>query len=277
VVRGLRATIVGRTIARIHTSAPKASLVVSLSLPKGGLEKNLPHHTVSAVDRRGKNILIRLSGDLTLWVHLKMTGRFLYIDKAQPLDKHDLVVCDFTPDGHADNMHLRFNDYRRFGRLRLFPDHELVTQPGLADLGPEPLDIAADDFVLLCQRRNRMLKAALLDQRFLAGLGNIYADEALFASRLHPKRLTQSISRRKLAELHGHIQRLLRQSIRLMGTSVRTYSAVNGAPGAFQKRLLAYDHEGDPCGRCGMKIVRERIGARSAHYCPRCQKPGTKD
>jgi formamidopyrimidine-DNA glycosylase len=274
VVRGLRATIVGRTFARVHTSAPTASIVVSPSLPKGGLEKNLPDRAVLGVDRRGKNILIRLSGDLTLWVHLKMTGRFLYVDISQPLDKHDLAVFDFRPDEHTGSLHLRFNDYRRFGRLRLFPNHELMWQPGLVDLGPEPLEIAVDDFVALCRKRDRMIKAALLDQRFLAGLGNIYADEALHASRIHPKRLTQSLSRRKLIDLHAHIQRLLKHAIRLMGTSVRTYSAVNGSPGAFQKKLLVYGHEGHPCGRCGTKIVREMIGSRSAHYCPRCQKPG---
>jgi formamidopyrimidine-DNA glycosylase len=147
-------------------------------------------------------------------------------------------------------------------------------QPGLVDLGPEPLEIAVDDFVALCRKGDRMIKAALLDQRFLAGLGNIYADEALHASRIHPKRLTQSLSRRKLIDLHAHIQRLLKHAIRLMGTSVRTYSAVNGSSGAFQKKLLVYDHEGKPCRRCGTKIVREKIGSRSAHYCPRCQKPG---
>jgi formamidopyrimidine-DNA glycosylase len=272
VVRGLRATLIGRTFARVQTYAPAASLLVSPSLPGGGLEKNLPGRAVLAVDRRGKNILMRLSGDVTLWVHLKMTGRFLYVQSSEPLDKHDLVVFDFGPDKTVDGCHLRFNDYRRFGRLRLFPDQELDNQPGLAELGPEPLEISAEDFVALCRKRNRMIKAALLDQRFLAGVGNIYADEALYASRLHPQRLTKSISQTKLFELHGHIQRLLRHAIRLLGTSVRTYSSVNGAPGGFQKKLLAYDREGQPCRRCGAQIVREKIGSRSAHYCPRCQK-----
>jgi formamidopyrimidine-DNA glycosylase len=117
-----------------------------------------------------------------------------------------------------------------------------------------------------------MIKPALLDQTFIAGLGNIYADESLHAARIHPRRITSSISGRKLTELHGHIQRLLKLAIRNMGTSVDSYSGVNGQPGSFQKYLKAYGREGDPCQFCGRKIVREKIGARSAHFCPRCQR-----
>ena len=117
-----------------------------------------------------------------------------------------------------------------------------------------------------------MIKPALLDQSFIAGLGNIYADESLYSSRIHPRRLTSSLSRRKLVELHGHIRRLLKKSIRLMGTTVDSYSGVNGQRGSFQKYLEAYGREGQPCGFCGRDIVREKIGSRSAHYCPRCQR-----
>ena len=127
---------------------------------------------------------------------------------------------------------------------------------------------------MLCHRTKRMIKPALLDQSFLAGIGNIYADEALYAARIHPKRLTTSISRKKLIELHGHIQRLLKKAIRSMGTSVDSYIGVNGEGGSFQKYLKVYDREGQKCERCGATIVREKIGSRSAHYCPRCQRAG---
>ncbi|MFH1374330.1 MAG: zinc finger domain-containing protein, partial [bacterium] len=122
------------------------------------------------------------------------------------------------------------------------------------------------------RKSHRMIKPALLDQAFLAGLGNIYADESLYLARIHPRRLTSSISRRKLTELHGHIQGILKKAIRLMGTSVDSYRGVNGRAGRFQNYLLAYGREGLPCGRCGTKIVREKIGSRSAHFCPRCQR-----
>lgn len=272
VVRGLRDLITGRTVSRVTQCAPPSSIVVSPAFGRRTFEAILRGRTIKSITRRGKNILIALSGDITLWAHLKMTGRFLHLDKRTPLDKHDLVSFDFASNGTDNSLHVRFNDYRRFGRLRVYPDHELWQQDGLRDLGPEPLEITAEDFVELCHRRSRQIKAALLDQSFVAGLGNIYADESLYYSRIHPKRLTDSISRRKLLELHGHIQYLLRLSIDSMGTSVNTYSGVNGKPGSFQSYLKAYNREGEPCERCGNGLTREKIGSRSAHYCRHCQR-----
>jgi len=274
IVRGLRATVGGRSSDRVTVRAPPRSIEVSRSFGGLSFADILAGRNIERVDRRGKNILIGLSGEITLWVHLKMTGHFFYVPPDKPVDKHDLVIFDFATDKAAsDNYHLRFNDYRRFGRLRLYPDSELWAQDGLRSLGPEPLDLPADNFVARCKGTSRMIKPALLDQTFIAGVGNIYADEALYASRIHPTRQTSSLSRRKLIELHGHIQRLLRMAIRLMGTSVDTYSGVNGQAGHFQKYLKAYDREGTSCERCGTLIVREKIGSRSAHYCPRCQRP----
>lgn len=274
VVRGLRGVMVGRTIRSVQTSAPPKSIELGRSFGTKKLGAALKGRTIREINRRGKNILIALTGDVTLWVHLKMTGRFRYVDRRLPRDKHDLVLFDFEPDPnyHDDHLQLRFNDYRRFGRLRLYADNELWQQKGLAELGPEPLEITADDFVALCLQHRRMIKPALLDQRFIAGLGNIYADETLYLSRLHPRRLTSSVSKPKLVELHGHIQKMLKRSIRLMGTTVDSYSGVNGRPGSFQNYLKVYGHDGQPCGKCGANIVREKIGSRSAHFCPRCQR-----
>ncbi len=197
-----------------------------------------------------------------------MTGNFFWVPAETPREKHDLVVLTFrdTP------MELRFNDYRRFGRLRLFRTDELWQQKGLKELGPEPLEISSDAFVELCVRRPRQIKQALLDQGFLAGVGNIYADESLYAAGIHPLRLTTGISKAKLAELHGHIQRLMKKAIRMMGTSVDNYAGVNGKAGRFQNYLKVYGNEGDDCERCGSHIKRMKIGSRSAHYCPKCQR-----
>ena len=186
---------------------------------------------------------------------------------------HDLVIFDFRSGSKSkDSLNLRFNDYRRFGRLRLYPNDELWEQSGLKSLGPEPLTLSADGFIALCAGKSRMIKPALLDQTFIAGLGNIYADETLYLSRLHPKRLISSVSNRKLVELHGHIRNILKFAIRNMGTSVDSFSSVNGQAGQFQKYLKAYGNEGEPCERCHAKIIREKIGSRSAHFCPRCQR-----
>jgi len=273
VVRGLRPLLEGRTFARVRSYAPPASIIVSTSLRRGGLERLLPGRTVESITRRGKNILIALSGDITLWIHLKMTGKLLALPSLTPRDKHDLVLFDLESDGsHSAADHLRFNDYRRFGRLRLFPNHELWQQDGLRELGPEPLEVSAADFVALCHTRTRMIKPALLDQSFIAGIGNIYADESLYLSRIHPTRLTSTVSKTKLQDLHRHIQAVLRRSIKMMGTTVISYAGVDGASGSFQRMLRVYGREGEPCGVCGAKIVRMKMGARSAHFCPRCQR-----
>jgi len=263
VARGLRHTIIGHTIRRVQIK-PTASIHPDqdrfASLLRGA--------TIVAVARRGKNILIHLSSDYTLWVHLKMTGHFYYLPQNHPTDKHDHLVFHFKDNQDT----LRFNDYRRFGRLRLYPTAAVMMQKGLAELGPEPLELAADDFVRLMGARRRMIKPALLDQTVLAGIGNIYADESLYLARIHPQRLTDSLSRPKAKELHGHIQAILRRAIRLMGTSVSTFTGVNGRPGRFQNCLRVYGREGEPCQRCGAAIIRRTIGSRSAHFCPRCQR-----
>jgi len=273
IVRGLRPILEKRTFARVRSYAPQSSVVVSRSLRKRKLETVLPGRSVKSINRRGKNILISLSGDLTLWVHLKMTGKFRIVETSAPRHKHDLVLFDLVPNGsHSEKDHIRFNDYRRFGRLRVYRNDELWQQPGLCDLGPEPLEISAEDFVKLCRSRTRMIKPALLDQSFIAGIGNIYADEALYLSRIHPVQLTSSVSPRKLVELHGHIQGLLQKSIRMMGTTVISFSGIYGRSGSFQNMLKVYGRETEPCENCGSKIVREKLGSRSAHYCPRCQR-----
>ena len=274
VVRGLRSILTGRTFARVSTRAPASSIEISPAFRKKKLDSILPGRTVEAVSRRGKNILIQLRENATLWVHLKMTGQFRYLDRNTASHKHDLVVFDFEPlDGFPADRQLRFNDTRRFGRLRLFPDNELWHRPGLADLGPEPLEITANEFIVRCRRRPRMLKPALLDQSFIAGIGNIYADESLHLARLHPQRVTRSVSTRKLERLHFHIQKLLKKAIRSMGTSIDSYRGVNGDPGSFQKYLTVYSRTGLPCQTCGTRISRITLATRSTHFCYRCQRP----
>ncbi len=270
VVRGLRDTIVGLTIDRVLMNAPPSTTEISSSFGQKSFSQILKNRSVQSIDRRGKNILISLSGDITLWAHLKMTGRFLWLPDDTPIAKHDLMSITFS--NKSCKHVLRFNDYRRFGRLRLYPNDELWQQKGLASLGPEPLEMPAVDFIALCHRRPRMIKPALMDQSFIVGVGNIYADESLHLSRLHPARPTTSVSKRKLIELHGHIQSLLKKAISLAGTSVDSYQGVNGKPGTFQNYLRAYGREGEDCLSCGRTMIRIKLGSRSACLCPRCQK-----
>ncbi len=263
VARSLRRTVVGRTIASVDIF--KTDRIYPA---KKRFIDILTGATFRDVRRRGKNLLIDLSNEYTLWVHLKMTGHFRLRPSSEPVEKHDHVVFHLADD----NEDLRFNDYRRFGRLRLYPTSEIMGRKGLADLGPEPLEISADEFVSLLKLSHRMIKPALLDQTFIAGIGNIYADESLFRARIHPRRQTDSLSKGKIKELHREMQGILRKAIRLMGTSVDTFTGLNGNPGGFQKYLLVYGREDEPCPRCGNTIRREKIGSRSAHFCLHCQR-----
>ncbi len=272
VVRGLRETVVGLTIDKVRTTAPAASIVVGESFKGKSFSTILNGKTIQDVTRRGKNILINLSENITLWSHLKMTGRFLYVSQKSPIQKHDLAIFDFKNNSKSGGNQLRFNDTRRFGRLRLYRTSEVKNQKGLKELGPEPLEISPDDFIKLFRSTQRMVKPALLDQYFIAGIGNIYADESLFYAKIHPRKLTNRISNEKLQDLYKHIKRILTKAINNMGTSVDSYQGVNGQPGSFQKYLKVYGNEGSPCHFCGHKIVREKIGSRSAHFCPRCQR-----
>ncbi len=263
VVRGLRTAIIGETLSRVTCRYPK----INLDNP-GNWRQSLKGQQFLTVRRRGKNILIDLSGGLTLWVHLKMTGHFYLADPAAPVGRHDLVLFELK----SQVRHLRYQDTRRFGRIRLFPTKTVMSQKGLADLGPEPLEIKRQDFLSLISRSRRMIKPALLDQRFLAGIGNIYADESLFRAKIHPRQLTCDISTRKINTLYDAMREILTTAIDNMGTTVDTYAGINGEFGGFQSYLQAYGREGEPCFRCGRLIQREVIGSRSSHFCPRCQK-----
>jgi formamidopyrimidine-DNA glycosylase len=263
VVRGLRRVVLRKTIDSVFFNSPKIDRAVAARW-----SREMAGRKIVDVKRRGKNILLYLSGDLVLWIHLKMTGHLYYRDRTTPPDKHDLMVIHIKNSRHE----LRFNDYRRFGNIRLLNKNLLAEQKGLKELGPEPLEISMEDFIYLFRRSKRMIKPALLDQSFLAGIGNIYADEALFLAQIHPRKITNRISEKKLGELYRTIQTLLKKAIAKMGTSVDSFAGVDGAPGGFQKYLQAYGREGQPCGRCGAKIRRIKIGSRSSHFCPKCQK-----
>jgi formamidopyrimidine-DNA glycosylase len=263
VVRSLRDTVQDKTIKSIRLDSPK----IDSDNPPGWLDILRGKRLIS-IRRRGKNILIDLSGNYTLWVHLKMTGHFYWLDDSHPIDRHDLMIISFKSEKNT----LRFNDYRRFGRVRLFKTDEISNQKGMAELGPEPLEINVNDFIALFKTRKRMIKPALLDQTFIAGLGNIYADEVLFSCRINPFKSTDKMSAKKLAELHRTVQSVLKKAIQFMGTTVDSFAGVNGKPGQYQKYLKIYGREGQPCDICGTKVRRVKIGSRSAHFCPRCQR-----
>ncbi|TCK71710.1 DNA-formamidopyrimidine glycosylase [Acidipila rosea] len=221
--------------------------------------------TIDRVHRVGKHIVFDLtpappaSGSLQWIVHLGMTGRLLVStpDTPVPAHTHALLTLD-------SGRELRFVDARRFGRLAL--QRTAFTGPGA-----EPLTISADDFVALFRGRKLAIKSALLNQRLLHGVGNIYADESLFRAGIRPTHIAGRLSRPRLQRLHTELRAVLRNAIALGGSSVSDYVDADGVRGFFQLEHRVYQRGGQPCLVCGTAIRRTVLGGRSTHWCPRCQ------
>ncbi len=223
---------------------------------------------VESVGRRGKYLLVHFERGLSLAFHLKMTGGFQFVPKGTRPDKQTRLVLTFrgpTPDLH-------FHDTRKFARLYALRSDVVGEFPAIAALGPEPLEVSLEDFARLIRRRKGRLKSLLLNQAFLAGIGNIYADEVLFRSRLHPLRKASTLRPEEVERLWESIRLVLRRAIARGGSSIRDYSDSEGRPGRFQESHRVYGREGEPCVGCEGPIVRKVIGGRASFYCPACQK-----
>jgi formamidopyrimidine-DNA glycosylase len=263
--RGLRVRIVGRQIAEVGNldwpaMAPNATADL--------LQQTLVGKTVGTVERRGKYVIVGLSGGASLLFHRKMTGNLVVRSGEAPVSPHTHLTIDF-----GDGSRLDFVDPRKFGRIYLFLD-EADRDAFLAErLGPEPLEIRRDDLARLLGARRGRLKSLLLDQRFLAGIGNLYADEILWESRLHPERAGDSLTPREVGRLHAAIQSILLAAIERRGTSLNDYVDASGEPGENQNHLQVYGRAGELCTRpaCGRPIVRLLIVQRGTWLCLRCQ------
>jgi formamidopyrimidine-DNA glycosylase len=221
---------------------------------------------VTDIDRRGKWILIRLSGGHTLLAHLRMTGQLVLEPAECPDDEYTRVIL------YLDNgQRLRFSDMRKFGRLILTQDSSEV----LEDLGPEPLanDFTVERFKRMLAPRRGRIKSLLLDQRFLVGLGNIYVNEALWRAGVHPLRSADSLSAAEVEALYHALRSVLRAAIVEGGTTLDNgnFRQVDGSSGDFASRLEVYGRECEPCLRCGASVERIKVGQRSAFLCPCCQ------
>jgi formamidopyrimidine-DNA glycosylase len=219
--------------------------------------------------RRGKYMLLGMNDGSTLIVHLRMTGKLLMLPGESEIQPHTHVVMHLD-DGSA----LHYNDPRKFGRIWLVPDHA----PVLAKLGPEPLDddFRPDSFATRLAGRNAPIKALLLDQSVVAGVGNIYADESLFRAGIHPARPGGSLTPEEATQLHEAIREvlvagILRRGSSLGGSSLQNYLRPGGLPGDFQNEFMVFRRTGEPCLVCGTPIVRIVIAQRSTHFCPHCQ------
>jgi formamidopyrimidine-DNA glycosylase len=236
--------------------------------------QSIKDRRITGLGRRGKYILMHSDGPETILVHLRMTGSLNLVPADTPRDKHEHVVL-----GLDDGRELRFHDPRKFGRFTLTTDPAEV----LAHLGPEPLEesFTTKRFHNLVRERSRQLKPLLLDQTVVAGLGNIYVDEALWNARLHPLRSATSLTWEEAKALHRAIRSVLRRSIRSMGTSLGegegNFTRPGGRYGQNNRNLKVFRRTGKPCSRCGTAIERLIVGQRSTHLCPVCQRAGDSE
>jgi formamidopyrimidine-DNA glycosylase len=263
VVRGLREKLTGREFARIE--------IRTAGCLQGSPEEFcgcLRGRKILGFSRRGKNIVFHLSGGAALIVHLRMTGRLGLVSPEEAPGPHTRAVFSFRKNPEP----LRFDDTRKFGRIRFEkkgPGGELAS---LSGLGPEPLEISAWEFARRVRAKKRRIKPLLLDQAFLAGVGNIYADECLHRAGIHPLRISAGLSDAEIRRLFLSLRRILRKAIAAGGTSVRSYVNAEGARGRYQNLLRVYGREGEACRNCGGIIVRKTVGGRSTFFCPRCQR-----
>jgi formamidopyrimidine-DNA glycosylase len=265
VARGLAHRLEGRRLVKAETRRGD----LRWPFPKG-FTRRLTGRRVLKVRRRAKYIVMELDDGNALLAHLGMSGRML-LTKGRPaeLDAHDHVILE-TDEGWC----LRFNDARRFGMMDLVPLAKLEQHKLLKGIGPEPLGNAFNAPVLAAALKGKKtsIKAAILDQKVVAGIGNIYASEALFRARISPKRLAYTVQGERVEMLAQAIKDVLRDAIAAGGSSLRDYVQADGELGYFQHQWRVYDKEGTPCPNCGTPIRRIVQGARSTFYCPKDQR-----
>jgi formamidopyrimidine-DNA glycosylase len=262
VVRGLRDAVVGRVFTRtdIHWARE-----IARPSPQEFADR-IAGQRVQSMDRRAKYIIFNLSADVLL-VHLKMTGRLYVAEPQQVLNDDRWLRVTLAMD---DGQELRFSDSRKFGRMYLVGNQDEVT----GKLGPEPLSQAftLKAFGVRVAKRSGAVKPLLLDQTFVAGVGNIYADEALWRSQINPNRPASTLSKDEIRKLHQAIRKVLADGIRYEGASVRWYRKPDGSKGQSQNHFNVYDQADRPCPRCGTPIRKVWLAQRGTHYCPTCQK-----
>ncbi|HTJ73135.1 MAG TPA: bifunctional DNA-formamidopyrimidine glycosylase/DNA-(apurinic or apyrimidinic site) lyase [Verrucomicrobiae bacterium] len=276
--RGLVELIVGRTVATVEHDTPKGFPNASADV-----QQFLIGAKITDVRRRAKVLLVELSTGYTLVIHLKMTGQLVFRSEAAVFgaghpneslvgdlpDRSTRVTFTFT-----DGSHLYFNDQRKFGWVRLIPTAEVPEIDFMKKVGPEPLeaDFTAEQFAARFKRRARTsIKAALLDQTVIAGVGNIYADESLWGAKIHPQRLVVSVTNKEFMRLFTELRSVMNTAIEKGGSTDKNYVNAEGKRGSYLTFARVFRREGKPCPRCGTTIIKFKAAGRGTHICPHCQ------
>ncbi|MBD3261961.1 MAG: bifunctional DNA-formamidopyrimidine glycosylase/DNA-(apurinic or apyrimidinic site) lyase [Candidatus Altiarchaeales archaeon] len=284
IVRDIRPAVMGRMISGMLVR-PKAVQHL-MNVDAETFYKNIIAHSITTVLRKGKYIIMPLDNSAVLVFHLGMTGRLLsqkvpdvnFEDRFTSntyIDKHTHLILDLMdPTGDDDDVELQFNDVRLFGKIWLVPQSDNIEDlpvPGLSSLGPDALGITLDEFSSI-MRTKRNVKAVLLDQNKVAGVGNIYADEACFASGVHPTRTGASLTKEECGKLWLSVKTVLKEGLKYRGSSTSDYTDASGRTGSFQDYHKVYQKAGQKCVGCGETIERIKLAGRSTHFCPSCQK-----
>ena len=275
--RGLSALIIGKKIVSEQHDTPKG-----FPNAPADVAGFMIGATISDVRRRAKVLLIDLSTDYTLVIHLKMTGQLVYRGEqvfgaghpnesliGELPDRSTRVTIEF-----ADGSHLYFNDQRKFGWMRLMPTLEVPNIDFMKKVGPEPLEaeFSSEEFAERFTRRAKTsIKAALLDQTVVAGVGNIYADESLWGAKIHPKRLVNTITPDEFALLYTELRAVMNLAIEKGGSTDKNYVNAEGKRGSYMDFARVFRREGQTCPRCGTEIIKFKAAGRGTHICPVCQ------
>ncbi len=275
---GLQQLLPGLQVAAMHCDWPKSFLGT-----QEDVRRFLIGSSVQKVRRRAKVLIIDLEGGYSLVVHLKMTGQLVFRQQGRSFgaghpngsligalpDKTTRIIFEFS-----NKAKLFFNDQRKFGWVRLLPTAEIANLDFFKKVGPEPLaaDFRPEDFASRLQRRSKSgVKAVLLDQSAIAGVGNIYADESLWGAKIHPETKVQNILPQKMNDLYSSLRDVLRLSIEKGGSTDRNYVDAEGKRGSYLAFAKVFRREGQPCPRCGATIIKTRVAGRGTHLCPKCQ------
>jgi formamidopyrimidine-DNA glycosylase len=292
VVRDLKRKVVGATIVAVWTDWPKAikdpqaqSRTAVSRRAVNRFVKTIREKKILDVKRKGKNILIYLSGDMLLLIHQKMTGHLLLGrwdfqgGRAVGVSPQAIVEDSYNHHVHLifflhDGRQLGLSDVRKFAKVLLGTTSTIEALPELAKLGPDALDpeLSLARFAARIAKQRRPIKQVLMDPAVVAGIGNIYADDILWRARIHPKRRAATLQDAEVERMFKAMREVLTRAVQLRGTSTSDFRDTDGLEGGYTEHRLVYQRHGQPCGRCGCLIERIVLGGRSAHFCPWCQK-----
>ena len=282
-VRGLKKNILGRRILDVWTDNEK---MIKRPRRFKDFRKELRGVTIENVRRKGKNILIDLSGRKTLLIHQKLTGHLLVgrwkLQKGKWISRVSGPLFDDSRNDYIHfilfldkNKDLALSDLRKFAKAELWNRKDLENSEEFSKLGPEPLEkgFTFNKFKQALKTRKRgKIKQVLMDQNVIVGIGNIYSDEILWQSKIHPFKDVSGLSEKELKKIYQTTKKILKKAVKLKGTSISDFRLIDGSKGHYQTERKAYQRQGKKCSRCGDEIQRKKIGARSAHFCPTCQK-----